>query len=433
MSENTTVQMKLGGKPQPLAAGALVDDWLVVRALSHGGFGTVYEVRHRVDHTPAALKLLHAHLARSPEMLARFDREIRVVRGLHHPNIVELVAAGFSATGQPYLCMELLDGENLASLLRRRGPMAPELAVETLAPLCDGLATAHDRGIVHRDIKASNVMVCRAPPEQLGRVVLLDFGISKLSDALAPELTQSNEQLGTPACMAPEQIVGGRVDARTDVYGLGVLFFKMLTGRLPFQHASPKTTQLLHLHARRPPASAHAPVPALLDDVLACAMAIDPDERFATPRALIAAARAAIRDRDTAVQPSVTEVAAVLVAVRDRDAGASLDEALLEDLEAVLPAAERILVDQGFRLVLDLGASCIFAGGQDPVAIALRLWTELAQRARRDPRVAVGVCAHRGSIAEIDRLATWQLPDSFEGVWITHALDARAPGGKRVC
>jgi serine/threonine-protein kinase len=430
-------------EPRQLRPGERVDDWIVVRVLGGGGFGTIYEARHAVTDQRTALKLLHAHLVGSAEIVARFQREATVIGRLHHPSIVELVAVGVSGDGRPYLCMELLDGEDLASLIRRGGPMSGPQALAVLEPVCAALAAAHELGVVHRDVKASNVMVCRGPGGRRGRVVLLDFGIAKLSGALTVDLTASHQSLGTPSCMAPEQVHGRAVDARTDVYALGTLAFYLLTGHMPFEDVSQTMTQYLHLHARRPRVSHAAPVPARIDDVIARAMAIEPVERFSDPLSLLAALRAALRDTAPIAAVEIADAAAILVTVRD--AGTGLDEALLTDLEAVLPAAERSLAGAGFALALDLGSSAVFAHPgcdvQHAVATALAVWDQLAQRRHRDPRVRVGICVHRASAtfqgAEIRsgtllQPATWGIPDELDGVWATGAIAPGTPNATRL-
>lgn len=431
-------------RARELNPGELVRDWQIVRSLGGGGFGSVYEVRHARDGRRAALKLLHAHFATSSEMLARFDREIAVLRRLAHPNIVELVDAGFSQDERPFLCMEMLDGSELRELIERRGWLPPRDVLAVIEPLCDALAVAHDANVIHRDIKAANVIVCPSPASEIGRVVLLDFGIAKLSDALAPELTASRQSLGTPSCMAPEQIHGLPVDARTDVYALGGLLFHMLTGRLPFQDASATMTQYLHLHARRPSVSSIVPVSRHLDDVIVRAMALEPSDRYSDPRSLFAAARVALRESTMiSVPASRVPCVAILVTAADRTGGTSLDAALLDDLEGVLPAAERWLAAQGFQLALDLGSSALFVTTadsiHDPAAVATGLFEQLAQRPRRDSRVRIGVGVHRDEAlyigAEIQpgallQPATWNLPEAIEGVWVTGKIDASAPTGR---
>jgi serine/threonine protein kinase len=446
VDDPTTVLRRPSQHGRELGAGATIGVWTIVRPLGGGGFGSVYEVRHRETGQTSALKILHAHFVASAEMLARFDREIEVLRRLEHRNIVRLVDAGFSDDGRPYLCMELLEGEELGHVIERMGSLPPVFALQVFAPLCDAVGAAHELGIIHRDIKASNVIVCRpVHGEELGRVVLLDFGIAKLSDALLPELTASHQSLGTPSCMAPEQIHGLRVDARTDIYALGGLLFHMLTGRMPFQDSSATMTQYLHLHARRPRASTIASVSQRLDDVIVRAMAIEPSARLPDPQSLLAAVRAAMRE--STVHRAVGEIdcGAILVTVEDRNAGSVLDENLLDDLEAVLPIAERFLGNLSFTLAVDLGSSALFVTSagtpQEHVEAALAVWEKLERRRSFDPRVRVGLCVQHGVASVVGnevqagpllRPATWDIPDEIEGVWVTSAIDPAAPGGKRL-
>ncbi len=423
------------GSAEQHKLGDRIGHWILGKRLGGGGFGEVYEAEHRATKQPAALKLMHAHFAAAPEMMARFDREIQVLARLSHPNVVRVVDAGLDDTGRPYLCMERLHGEDLGSLLKTKQRFDPDEVRQMFEPLCDAIAAAHDLGIVHRDLKASNVFVCE--PDR--RVVLLDFGIAKISDALAPELTSSHQSLGTPGCMAPEQIHGQRVDARTDVYALGGLLFHLLTGRLPFHDPSETMTQYLHLHARRPRASSLVPVSTAIDDVIVRAMAIEPGQRFADVRTLSAAARSALRESPRPQAPQTIEHAVVLVMIRDLSSGEELDEPLMADLEAVLPAAERALADHGFALALDLGTSALFVAplrdAASAVTAAVATWERLEQRAGRDSRVRTGVAVHRG-LATVtgDRVApcallrpeSWGLPDPLEGVWVSSAIEPQA-------
>lgn len=428
-----------------VAQGERVGEWIVEGILGGGGFGTVYEAIHARTSARAALKLLHAHFVTSADMLARFEREVEVLRRMSHPNIVQLVDAGFHHD-RPYLCMELVAGEELSKRIERIGSLRADEALAVLEPLCEAVAVAHALNIVHRDIKASNVIVCGPPGGAIDRVVLLDFGIAKLSDTFAAELTASRQSLGTPSCMAPEQIHGLRVDARTDVYALGGLLFHMLTGRLPFQDPSATMTQYLHLHARRPNVSSVVAVSPRLDEVITRAMAIEPAERFADPQALFAAARGALLE--PMVTPSaVTETScvALLVMTGDRTGGGVLDAAFFNDLEGILPMAERFLVEQGFRLVVDLGSSALFVARADrvgtPVAIATALFEHLDRRERRDARVRIGVGVHRDHARYLGQeiqagpllqFATWNLPDPIDGVWVSSKIDDTAPTGRRV-
>lgn len=414
------------------AAGTQIGHWVLGDRLGDGGCGAVYDAEHRDTHQRAALKVLHAHFTTSSEMVARFDREISVLARLQHPNIVQVVDAGFADDGRPYLCMERLVGQDLAARLAVETRLELDVARAILEPLCEAIGVAHSLGVIHRDLKASNVFL-----SEDGRVVLLDFGIAKISDALAPELTASYQSLGTPGCMAPEQIQGARVDARTDVYALGGLLFQMLTGRMPFHDPSDTMTQYLHLHARRPRVSSIVPLPPTIDDVVTRAMAIEPAQRFPDAHAFISAFRVAVRATTRATTATPLDHAAIYVAIGDRTLGADLDEALVADLETVLVVAERTLAEHGFTLALDLGTSALFVAPitevASAVAAARACGERLAQRPARDARVRVGICVHRGTARVVgDRVEpcplvrpeTWGMPDPLEGVWVTSAIEA---------
>lgn len=411
--------------------GDQIGPWVLGERLGGGGFGAVYATQHRERGTHAALKILHAHFTTSPEILGRFEREIQVLSRMQHPNVVRVLDAGFGPGGRPYLAMDRLGGNDLGAILRARKPLPLADVYRILEPVADALAAAHQLGVIHRDIKAANVFVCDD-----GRIMLLDFGIAKISDALAPELTTTQQSLGTPGCMAPEQIQGVRVDARTDVYALGGLIFHLLTGKLPFDDISETMTQYLHLHARRPRASALvAQIPPAIDDVIVRAMAIQPGSRFPTTRALFDAFRDAYREMSSTAAPATIEHAAIYVTFADTSAGHDLDEALLADLEAVLPTVERALAEHGFVLALDLGTSAMFVAPlhtvPDPARVALAAWEELSKRASRDPRVRAGLGVHRGLATVVGnrvepcallRVDTWGLPDPLDGTWVTATL-----------
>ena len=434
LADERTRQMRPSGATvgaKVLDAGSRVGDWTIVRELGGGGFGTVYEAAHHATAQRVALKVLHAHLVATPEIVARFGREISVLQRLSHPNVVTLVDAGIDRAGRSFLAMELLVGNDLARVIEERGQLPPHTALAICRPLCDAIAAAHDLGIIHRDLKASNVFLCDDD-----RVVLLDFGIAKLSDALGPELTASHQSLGTPGTMAPEQIQGGSVDLRTDVYALGCMLFHMLTGRLPFHDPSETMTQYLHLHGHRPKPSALVPMSKRIDDVVSRAMAIEPSDRFENARAFLAATRAAMRETQVHAVRQEVEHAAIFASVDDRSEGADVDARLYADLEAVLPAIERHLGERGFMPALDLGSSAVFvAPNAEPgeaVRAALATWDQLEQRADRDPRVRIGLVVHRGTATvrgnEIDsptllRPETWGMPEPIEGVWVTGAIE----------
>ncbi|MBX3162809.1 MAG: serine/threonine protein kinase [Deltaproteobacteria bacterium] len=265
--------------------GAVAGASRIERSLGAGGFANVYAGRD-VAGAPVAVKVLHAEHVGSPAV-ERFAREVAIVRRLAHPNIAAIHDAGTLPDGRPYCAMELLAGRDLKRVLEG-GPLAPAAALHVVEGVAAALAAAHDAGVVHRDVKAGNVFLCDDD-----RVVLLDFGIAKLAEAGG--LTLSRQAIGTVGAMAPEQLAGRPVDARSDVYALGALLYHALTGRVVFREAGsdPALEIQLHRFAQRPRASAHG-APEAVDAVIARAMAIRPADRHASTADLAAAARAAL-------------------------------------------------------------------------------------------------------------------------------------------
>src|SRR5262249_54158033 len=259
-----------------------------------GGCGTVY-AGEAADGAPVAIKVLHRELLERRDALARFEREILTTQRLRHSALVQIFAHGALADGRPYFVMERLTGQGLEAHLAAATRLPPEGALTILTPVCEALALAHEAGVIHRDIKASNVFVCDAA--RGGRVVLLDFGVAKLLLPDEAGLTTSRQTLGTPGCMAPEQIRGGAIDARTDVYALGVLLYHMVTGEIPFAQAvgagEPTLLEHMHVRAGRPLPSARVEVSRELDAVVTTAMSIEPESRYPSAQAFLEALRAA--------------------------------------------------------------------------------------------------------------------------------------------
>lgn len=284
-----------------LAAGTLVAGKLrVVRALGIGGMGTVYEVEHELTRHRRALKLLHAELSSNHQAVARFLREASAAGRIGNPHIVETFDAGTLETGEPYLVMEMLDGRSLADLLEETGRLSERDAVNVVAQACDGLQAAHDAGIIHRDIKPDNLFM-----ERSGRLKILDFGISKFDEALTGEKQLTGDlTLGTPYYMAPEQTSKtASVDQRADVYALGVVLYECVTGRKPFEAETyPQLVVRIHLGDYEP-ASSVCGISALIDGIIAKAMARKPELRFQAPAELAAALRDAVLATERAPSP----------------------------------------------------------------------------------------------------------------------------------
>ena len=267
----------------PLVGQLLDGSYEVLRVIGEGGMGKVYEARHTRLHTKRfAVKLLHHELARQPEVVTRFQREAEAASVLTHPNVVGVYDVNTSADGRPYIVAELLHGEDLGSYLERRGKLPTVEAVHIVRQVCHALGAAHAHGIVHRDVKPENVFL--AGPS--ATVKVLDFGISKVAET-SDGLTKTGTVMGTPDYMAPEQARGDRVDARADIYAVGAILYRALTGRKPFEGTDPMAilTAVLTQEPERP-STLEPSIPLSLELVVQRTMAKTPSERFQSMEAL---------------------------------------------------------------------------------------------------------------------------------------------------
>jgi serine/threonine-protein kinase len=271
------------------AAPPEIEGYRIERLIGEGGFGQVWRATR--DGALVAIKVLHLELIRSHDAIVRFERELAATERLDHRHVVRALDHGTLTDGRPYLVLEYVDGPSLRDVIHERGSLPPHEMLAILEPLCDALAAAHAMGLVHRDVKASNVILghdANGP-----RPVLLDFGLVKLLDQDGPGLTSSRSMLGTPAAMAPEQMRGLPVDARTDVYALGLLAYHMLTGAPAF--GAPGVVQsYLQIHGPRPRPSAKVDIDPAIDEPIARALAPDPNNRFAGSREMFDALRAVV-------------------------------------------------------------------------------------------------------------------------------------------
>lgn len=263
----------------PLVGHLLDGSYEVLRVIGEGGMGRVYEARHTRLHTKRfAVKVLHHELARQPEVVTRFQREAEAASVLMHPNVVGVYDVNTSSDGRPYIVAELLQGEDLGRYLDRVGRLEATEAVHIVRQVCNALGAAHDAGIVHRDVKPENVFL--AGPQ--ATVKVLDFGISKLAE-FSDGLTKTGTVMGTPDYMAPEQARGDRVDARADIYAVGAILYRALTGKKPFEGSDPMVilTSVLTQEPERP-STLEPSVPLSLEMIVQRAMAKLPAERFSS-------------------------------------------------------------------------------------------------------------------------------------------------------
>jgi hypothetical protein len=272
--------------------GQLVGErYQVERRLGEGGMGEVYLARHILMGRSCALKVMSPRVSSDPDAVSRFNREATNASRISHPNVCAIYDFGLTQDGLVYLAMEYVEGQTLSALLDREGPLPVARAAALITQCAAGLQAAHDLGIVHRDLKPDNVMVRSGPDGETAKLV--DFGIAKALVAEGGErVTQSGFVVGTPEYMAPEQLAGDPVDGRCDQYSLALVFYRSITGRLPFEGNSAQETLVKRLtDPPRPLAAAHpaASFPARLQAVMDRALARQPADRYATVTAFISA------------------------------------------------------------------------------------------------------------------------------------------------
>lgn len=290
----STLRVSPGSTPpsdaaQDWSGRVLAGRYELVREIGRGGMGIVYLGRHVVLRRSVAVKVLRPEIAQSEDALERFEREARAAAALGSPHIVEVLDFGREASGEAWMVMELLEGEDLRARIRREGPLGDAFVRALLGDIAMALREAHAKGIVHRDLKSENVLLVAREGREVAKVV--DFGISKvLEDPARSAMTARDVLLGTPHYMAPETAdPHARLDHRVDLYALGCIAFESLTGRLPFTGRSAVEVLYQHVHTSLPAPATLVPVGARLDAILRTLLAKRPEDRFADADALLAA------------------------------------------------------------------------------------------------------------------------------------------------
>jgi hypothetical protein len=270
--------------------------------LGMGSTGIVYRARRLLIGDEVALKVLHPRLVADARMIERFRREALAVNRLNHPGVAAIYDFGTSSDGLVYLAMELVEGESLRDLLRRRGSLDEASALEIATQVCDVLAEAHKQDIVHRDIKPENIIVRQT--ETGWRVKLLDFGIAALRNTGSNKLTDTGGVVGTPYYMSPEQCLGEQLDGRSDIYSLGVVLYELLSGVLPFN--SPVVTAVIVNHVNMQPARLREHKPELSPALAAVVMRALEKKREARPQSATAFAQELLKAarKQKAVSPT---------------------------------------------------------------------------------------------------------------------------------
>jgi serine/threonine-protein kinase len=296
-----------------LVGQVIADRYHIVSVLGEGGMGRVYLAEHVRMGRKSAVKVLSPNMALSADAISRFNREAANASRINHPNVAQIYDFGETSDGMLYLAMELVEGETLRSLIQRGGPLPIIRAAELTRQIADALGAAHHLGIVHRDLKPDNIILAKHH-DGSDWVKVVDFGIAKTVQGSGGEstggqtVTTAGVSLGTPEYMSPEQLAGERLDARTDLYSLGLVLFNMLTANLPYPRVTSKDTLVRRLTSRPQRLAEVVPSikwPPALQTALDRALAPEAADRYATVgdfgRDVVAAARAA----DTVRTPAV--------------------------------------------------------------------------------------------------------------------------------
>ncbi len=324
-----------------MTPGSRFGHYEIRRELGRGAMGVVYEAFDTLTHRAIALKVLQGAgvdagdtltAAVADELRERFRREGQVAGQLVHPNIVAvydardrmpLAGADAGRDGPPYLVMEFIDGGDLKTRLASRVRFTPVQVAQVMGQLLGALHYAHQRGVIHRDVKPANVLM-----RSNGRLKLTDFGIAHIAGS---DLTRTGEVMGTLAYMSPEQITGAGVDARADLYACGVILYELLTGEAPFAGAATTIMQKILNQEPLPPSKLNPALPRALDDVLRRALAKRPDARYADAPAFERALADALFDEDDEATPRRPDVATASLATANIDAEADADAAAAPD------------------------------------------------------------------------------------------------------
>jgi eukaryotic-like serine/threonine-protein kinase len=273
-----------------LMSGALIDGkYKIVRLIGRGGMGSVYEAEHLRIRRRVAIKVLHSPIARDPKLVKRFEREAQAVARIGSHHVTDVLDFGELASGDHYMVMEYLEGDTLANRLAETGALPPEEAIAIVVQVLEGLATMHDAGIIHRDLKPANIFLTESPVGAF--VKILDFGICKFGAPYDAQWTTSGSTvLGTPGYVSPEQLTMDDASSAVDLYAIGVMLYRCLVGRLPYDATSRAELLIQIRDGLRVPIEEAAPhVDPALAAIVTKSIASDKADRFQTALELRAA------------------------------------------------------------------------------------------------------------------------------------------------
>src|SRR5580700_11044845 len=295
MADRAQAAMSKSGAPDPLIGRLINDRFKIAALIARGGMGKVYRAEQAPLGRVCAIKVLNPNYAgeHDPEFHKRFFLEASIASKLTHPNTVTIFDYGRTDDDIYYMAMEYLEGHTLHRAIREAGSFPEERAAHVARQICRALREAHSLGVIHRDLKPANIFLVEHGDET-DFVKVLDFGLVKnvSGDGKGEDLTQTGLFMGSPKYMAPEQIRGDKVDARTDIYALGIIMYEMITGKVPFDRPNSVNILMAHVNEEAPPLRQMNPntqVSAQFEEVIARCMAKSPDQRFRSMDEVLAA------------------------------------------------------------------------------------------------------------------------------------------------
>jgi serine/threonine protein kinase len=273
-----------------------LDRYEVIEEIGCGGMSRVYKAKDRKQDRMVAVKVLHPHLLsenkiRKKKPEKRFQQEFKATMALAHLNIVAVIDHGETSEGLPFMVMEFIDGPSLEQIFKDHGRLKLSHFMTIFYQVCSALSHAHIRGVIHRDVKPSNIMLVKTP-QNVELVKLLDFGIAKIEpqgDETSQKLTQTGDVFGSPYYMSPEQCKGGQLDARSDIYSLGCVMYQAVTGKRPFEGDNAYKTIYMHVNVKAAPFSTSRPessIPSELEAIIMKCLEKEPHMRYQTAQAL---------------------------------------------------------------------------------------------------------------------------------------------------
>ena len=423
--------MSLEGRSDTLV-GSEVGGYHIDVLLGRGGMGAVYRARDADLGRTVALKVLAPEYAGNERFRERFLRESKLAASLDHPHIVPIFRAG-EADGVLFLAMRYVEGTDLSRLVADEGPLDPERVVALAEQAASALDAAHEQGLVHRDVKPSNMLIARSAGRE--HCYLADFGLTKRTGSISG-LTATHQVVGTLDYIAPEQIQGGELDARADVYSLACVLHECLTGEPPFERATDVAVLWAHVHEEPPPVTSRRPeLPKSVDGVLVRGLAKEPEDRYGSSGELVAALRGALAPAPAIAPRRPHRTALVAAAALAVGAAIALGAFLAFGRDSgtgitVVPNSVAVIDPATNKLVADINV------GVDPEAVAVgdnTVWVANVEDktvSRIDPATRRLV---RGAIHVEDDPADLAVGD--DGVWValgSSTAVSRIPAGENV-